>query len=335
MPRARRTACLTAPALVAVLIALAGGAAPAMADSRQALEARAQRGDAASQYTLAMMSRKAGASGMDRSVALLCRAAGQGHVDAAYQLGRVYLTGIGAPLDPDMGAAWLRRASARGHSGATAMLRTIGPTMPVMSPTCGGRAVPAMPAPVPAGSGVGRTGPDGAGGYSNAAFTPPPSGHSLFASPLFRDTRPLRSAAPPADAPADVVAIVNRHAATMGLDPALVLAVMRAESRYRPDAVSPKKAAGLMQLMPATARRFGVADVFDPEDNIVGGMRYLRWLLNNFQGDVTKTVAAYNAGEGAVEQHDGVPPYAETQEYVQRVRAVYDRDWHPYAPPAP
>ena len=319
------------PRLAAGLAVLAAAfAAPTLADSRQALEARAQGGDAASQYTLAMMSRKTGPSGMDRAVPLLCRAASQGHTDAAYQLGRIYLTGIGAPLDPDMGAAWLRRASSRGHAGATVMLRTIGPTMAVASPTCAGRAVPAVPSgtmPVSAGRGF------SAGLGDSASLSPGSWGGTLTPSALFRDSPPARRTAAPADAPADVVAIVNRHAVTMGLDPDLVLAVMRTESRYRVDAVSPKKAAGLMQLMPATARRFGVADVFDPEDNIVGGMRYLRWLLTNFQGDVTKTIAAYNAGEGAVEQHNGVPPYAETQEYVQRIRAVYDRPWHPYTPP--
>ena len=312
--------------LAAAVLAAAAGTAPALADSRQSLEARAQGGDAASQYTLAMMSRKMGPTGMDRSVSLLCRAASQGHMDAAYQLGRIYLTGIGAPMDPDMGAAWLRRASSRGHAGATSMLRTIGPTMAVAAPTCAGRAVPA--APPRAGAGFAPEPGGYAGGYASAAMP----GAAMPASPLFRDVPPVRG---PADAPADVVAIVNRHAGTMGLDPDLVLAVMRVESRYRPDAVSPKKAAGLMQLMPATARRFGVADVFDPEDNILGGMRYLRWLLNTFQGDVTKAVAAYNAGEGAVEQHNGVPPYAETREYVERIRAVYDRAWHPYAPGTP
>jgi soluble lytic murein transglycosylase-like protein len=98
-----------------------------------------------------------------------------------------------------------------------------------------------------------------------------------------------------------------------------VLAVIAVESNFNPTAVSPKKAQGIMQLVPETAERFGVHDVWNVEQNLRGGMAYLRWLLNYFNGNVKLALAGYNAGEKAVERHGGVPPYAETQEYVQRI----------------
>lgn len=104
-----------------------------------------------------------------------------------------------------------------------------------------------------------------------------------------------------------------------GLDPSLLAAVARVESNFDPFAVSPKGACGILQLMPKTAQRFGVRNVFDAGQNVEGGARYLRFLLDRFDGDVTLALAGYNAGEGAVERHGGVPPYRETREYVDRV----------------
>ncbi|HMA97958.1 MAG TPA: lytic transglycosylase domain-containing protein [Wenzhouxiangella sp.] len=110
-----------------------------------------------------------------------------------------------------------------------------------------------------------------------------------------------------------------------GVEAALIRAVMHAESWFEVDAVSHAGAQGLMQLMPDTARRFGVSNAFDPVDNITGGAAYLAWLADKFERDVTRMVAAYNAGENAVIRHDGVPPYPETREYVRRVRILYRR----------
>jgi hypothetical protein len=104
-----------------------------------------------------------------------------------------------------------------------------------------------------------------------------------------------------------------------GLEPRLVLKVIRFESAFDPKARSHKGAIGLMQLMPATARRFGVEDIWDPRQNLEGGMAYLRWLLDHFEGNMRLALAGYNAGENAVRRYGGIPPYRETRTYVQRI----------------
>ena len=109
------------------------------------------------------------------------------------------------------------------------------------------------------------------------------------------------------------------------LDPLLIAAVARQESRFRPRVVSPVGARGVMQLMPRTARALGVKDSFDPRQNIFGGAKYLRQLLNQFRGDVNLSLAAYNAGPGAVKKYRGIPPYRETRNYVAAIRRDYDR----------
>ncbi len=110
------------------------------------------------------------------------------------------------------------------------------------------------------------------------------------------------------------------------MEPELIHAVIRQESGYDPYAVSHKGAKGLMQLMPATAKRFGVKDVFDPAENVQGGVKYLRQLLDRYDGDRRLALAAYNAGEGAVDRFGGVPPYRETQDYVDRIVGPSESD---------
>jgi soluble lytic murein transglycosylase-like protein len=118
---------------------------------------------------------------------------------------------------------------------------------------------------------------------------------------------------------ADLDALIDSIAEKNSVEPPLVHSVIRAESNYNPGAVSPKGALGMMQLIPATASRFGVTDAFDPAQNIEGGVKYLKFLLDLYHQDYTKTIAAYNAGEGAVARYGGVPPYQETRTYVTRV----------------
>jgi soluble lytic murein transglycosylase-like protein len=149
--------------------------------------------------------------------------------------------------------------------------------------------------------------------YINANPPARRSGHSVAS-----DTTAVIVTPPP-----KLEKVVKTAAARNHLDPALVQAVIQTESNWDPHAVSRKGAFGLMQLIPATAERYGVGDVFDPVQNIEGGTRYLRDLLDRFGGDLKKSLAAYNAGEQAVERFGGVPAYRETRAYVKKVTNTY------------
>ena len=117
---------------------------------------------------------------------------------------------------------------------------------------------------------------------------------------------------------------ITRYSKEFGVDENLVRAVIRVESANNPNALSRKGAMGLMQLMPQTAKMLGVKDAWDPEQNIRGGVKYLSQLSDKFNGDIVKVLAGYNAGPGRVDQYNGVPPFAETQNYVRKVMALLD-----------
>ena len=137
--------------------------------------------------------------------------------------------------------------------------------------------------------------------------------------------RQLLTAPIPSHSAPDLEQVVNSASAAYHLDPDLVNTVIHAESGFNPHAVSPKGARGLMQLMPSTASALGVKDAFDPEENVGGGSRYLRELLERYNFDLVKALAAYNAGPQRVEQYNGVPPFHETRAYVARIVHDYNR----------
>ena len=151
------------------------------------------------------------------------------------------------------------------------------------------------------------------------------------AGPTGAAAAPPVAAAPGGPTPfaAEIEAAAQRH----GIDPALLKGLIRQESNFNPTAGSPAGARGLTQLMPGTASSLGVTDVTDPAQSIEGGAKYLKQQLDRFGGDVTKALAAYNAGPGAVAKYGGVPPYAETQAYVQKVQA-YAEQYRGAAPAA-
>ena len=137
----------------------------------------------------------------------------------------------------------------------------------------------------------------------------------------------------PVSGDCDLDWIIFRAGEREGVDPRFIHAVIKQESRYKKDALSSAGARGLMQLMPATAKRFGSTDPNDTASNIEAGTKYLAWLLKRFDGDVSLALAGYNAGEGAVDKYKGVPPYSETQNYVSRIVSNYGKTYHPVLSP--
>jgi soluble lytic murein transglycosylase-like protein len=123
--------------------------------------------------------------------------------------------------------------------------------------------------------------------------------------------------------PPEINDLVEQTASHLQIDPQLVHAIIKVESEYHPNAVSRKGAMGLMQLIPETAQRFGVENPFDPKENIEGGASYLKYLLDLYRGDLSLSLAAYNAGEGAVQRFGGIPSFAETRDYVRKVTNIY------------
>jgi soluble lytic murein transglycosylase-like protein len=155
----------------------------------------------------------------------------------------------------------------------------------------------------------------------------------LVSSAMDAGTDPVQTAAtqqavsqvPAIVPPPQIDRLVSANAGAWGVDPALVKAIIANESGFDANATSKTGAQGLMQLEPGTASELGVTDAYDPAQNISGGTRYIRGLLDRFHGDLRLAIAAYNAGPGAVVKYNGVPPYAETQQYVENVLDAYQK----------
>jgi soluble lytic murein transglycosylase-like protein len=155
----------------------------------------------------------------------------------------------------------------------------------------------------------------------------------VSAQPVVTVHRPLIPADVPSSGNEDIDRLIFDTAGREGLDPRFVHAVIWQESRYVTDARSHAGAVGLMQLMPATAERFGCDDREDPAANIAAGTKYLKWLLKRFEGNVELALAGYNAGEGSVDKYNGIPPYNETKNYVKIISKRYGKTFHPVLPP--
>jgi Transglycosylase SLT domain len=243
-----------------------------------------------------------------RAVSLYCEAARLGAADAYLRLGWMYANGRGVARDDSIAATLFRRSATLGNEMALRLSDMIRGEREAL-PSC---------------------------------LTAPATAKTAVAPPARLPLQTVEQVTPSATNPADfrkpppvverkrLIDLVLKLAPEFRLDPRLVLALINQESNFDVTAKSPKNAQGLMQLIPETAERFGVADVWEPLNNLRGGMSYLRWLLAYFKGDVALALAGYNAGEGVVDKFRGVPPYAETMAYVQRIRAVYPFDRHPY-----
>ena len=226
------------------------------------------------------------AQDIDRAIELYCKAAQTGDSRAQYGLGTIYAQGLAGKINEVLAAAWFKLAAAQGHVSAKANLSELGvytasPESHAECITSKNLITQILPDPPLA---------------SIAKYQG--SNHPNFSR---------------------IERLVKKLAPHYELNPDVVLAVIAAESNFNPRALSSKNAKGLMQLIPATAARFGVRDIWDPEQNLRGGMAYLRWLLGYFNDDLPLALAAYNAGEQTVDKFGGIPPYPETRSYVRRI----------------
>jgi Transglycosylase SLT domain/Sel1 repeat len=240
-----------------------------------------------------------------------CEAARLGDAVSQYNLAWMYANGRGVERNDSTAAFFFHAAAEQGLPEAVRMLgRVGGPSS--YTPDCMREPAPpvAVAAPAP------RT---------------PAASRAVPAAPA-PGSDELRMADIRTNAPPYLLDLVKKAAPEFKVQPQLALAIMEAESGFDSIALSPRNAKGLMQLIPETAARFNVRNAYDPEQNIRGGMAYLRWLLAYYEGDVALVAAAYNAGEGTVNRYRGVPPYAETRAYVQRILAGVRALSHPFDP---
>lgn len=237
-----------------------------------------------------------------------CGAAKLGDANAQYALGWMYANGRGVPVSEEIAAHLFTMAAEQGHILAKKSLTKISSVQTELSlPAC---LLHEPSAPITIG--VVTEAAQGAavqGEQQNAIS-------DKTAALFYSQERILK--------------LVSKLAPRYEIDVNLAMTFIAVESGFNVQATSPKNAQGLMQLIPETAKRFGVKDAYKAEDNIKGGLAYLQWLLAYFKGDVQLVAAAYNAGERAVEKYKGVPPYAETQMYVKKIANLYNNSTHPY-----
>lgn len=229
---------------------------------------------------------------------LYCAGAREGSTEAQFRLAMLFAFGQGVPKDREVAASLLAVAAQQGHLQAMNMLETIQFSAEKLPECVLSQVSPPRSSYRPSHHFVADD--------NNA------NGISLDnkLSSLPQDRRWL-------------IDMIKSIAQWHDVDPHLALSIVSVESNFQTHARSSAHAMGLMQLIPATARRFNVKDAFDASENVKGGVRYLRWLLDRYSGNIKLVAAAYNAGEGAVDKYNGIPPFKETQEYVKKVLRFY------------
>lgn len=237
-----------------------------------------------------------------------CKEAKYGDADAQYALAWMYQNGRGVPKDEKIAAQLYTMAAEQGHVRAKESLANLQNVTP--ESTMLACLLPDPPATPAVGNLVSPN--------ANSTDTKNEKQEiTARTAALFKSQ-------------ASILKIVKKLAPKYNIDENLAMSFIAVESNFNVQATSLKNAQGLMQLIPETAARFGVKDAYKAEDNIKGGLAYLQWLLAYFEGDVELVAAAYNAGEGAVMKYKGVPPYAETQQYVKKIAKLYNNKTHPY-----
>lgn len=234
-----------------------------------------------------------------------CEASRLGSIEGQYQLGMFYAFGKGVPESRALAAALFSQAASQGHAEAGKMLDSIQMTS-VELPACVSTA--ALPEKAPRAS---MADPQ----FDLATGSTPSIDRFLLSLPTSKRW---------------IIPLATTLSAWYSLDPKLVLSVIAVESNFEHGAQSPKAAMGLMQLIPDTAQRFNVRNAYNATQNLRGGMAYLRWLLSYYRGNIVYVLAAYNAGEGRVDLHKGVPPFPETRAYVRRVIGLYGHGQHAF-----
>jgi hypothetical protein len=240
-----------------------------------------------------------------QAAVLYCQAARWGSTEGQYRLGMLYAFGQGVPESRPFAAALFSMAASQGHAQAHQMLDSI-QLISVELPACVNHAQQPEKAPAPVFHGLRLDLAYGAG---------PSIDRFLLSLPTHKRW---------------VIPLATTLSAWYALDPKLVLSVIAVESNFEARARSPKAAMGLMQLIPGTAERFNVQNAYNATQNLRGGMRYLRWLLSYYRGDIVYALAAYNAGEKRVDRFHGVPPFPETRAYVRRVIDLYGNVHHDF-----
>ncbi len=236
-----------------------------------------------------------------RAIELYCQAARNFDAEAQYRLGWIYANGRGVPRSDELAAGLFASAAALGGLHAAQALQMLGDVS---------RRMPAC-----------MSTPEFSFAITKAEFD--------RVELVSVDPNPFENLPPWKQKIANAV---QSLAPSYAIETRLALAVIAVESNFEWDAVSSKGAAGLMQLIPETAARFNVKSRYDVDQNLRGGLAYLRWLLAYYQGQVPLAAAAYNAGEAAVDKYRGIPPYAETREYVRKVVQLYGQEIHRYDP---
>lgn len=240
---------------------------------------------------------------MWNAAALYCEASRLGSIEAQYRLGMLYAFGRGVPENRAFAAALFSQAAHQGHAQARDMLETVQLSTSEL-PGC----------------------------MNDPSVLPerPIADESPEAEMASKDNGIEQHLASLPKSKRWVIDLVGTLARWYSIDPKLVLSIISTESNFNAGAKSNKEAQGLMQLIPATAERFNVRNAYDATQNIKGGLKYIRWLLSYYRGDVVLAVAAYNAGEGNVNRYKGVPPFRETRNYVRKVLGLYKHTTHTY-----